>query len=1613
MRKKAVLALILCFTTLFTPLSARILSVETVGEVTFLFDDSAEVLRYHHGDHEWLSSITFPAPEGGLTAGHADAGGLYIAFGKSVFRYSLDGTSPIPLGTIAHPVHRLQSNDRFLFAIDAIENNVGSVTSFRKSTNAIASTISGRDSLVGATIAPALNKIIGIDGAREGTTVDFDSSGVLSNFRNYFQSSAPHQVSRIWPFPNGDRLIDNLGYVRRSSNFEILAHLPVGADDVIFTGADVAIALKGDTLHTISNAYTSRSKATLQKPAFAISLHDQEVHAFMKDEEAEEGYSIERIPLESLYLPTPQAPIDGAAIQFVPDHSFLGSDGIVYLLSRKFSCIFKWDPGTQSYLDPILLERIPARIHYTDALHRVYLVYDSGRITTLNLSGIPTEREYHQGTQLPQITIPAGENLMVIIDHTNRFVLDASGTVIEQPQNSFFSISTNTQPVWLAATEQFYFTSSGVRSVELSEIGILGESKLFHLSSLRGSLFPSPDGAILASDDGKLIDGESLELLANAIGNSVHDAVWIGNDLKTIRQISEVVQFQEWKGDSRILGNTLQAPGQPFALHNLGANRLVGIAEGTAGRPAFYLLDANLELVPPPSLATPVNVSTGALTATSVRIAWEDITGEAGYRVERRVQGEADWTRVSTTGISVTTIQDLVPSGQQSYEYRVTAFVGDLESTPSDPTPISFVPPLAPDGFVATAVSRTSILLDWEDSAGETKYEIQRSTGHSWTNLDPLINQTQLHVLNLNVNTEYKFRVRAVNGLGSSSWVEDTVRTDTPPPTAPRSLRSSTQSSFAVHLSWSRGSFVDNQIIERQVTGTGEWEEVGSSAHTSFQDKTVLPGQNYRYRVYSLNSQDNSSPSETIDIATPPISAPELQQSGTATAIQVRISWRSITGIEEYAIQRREPGGEWIERGIVQTTIFTDTEVVPLTDYEYRGRSLSEFGDSPFGNVLAISIPDVPNTELRLASGDAVAGSHVRLDWSSISGAASYLIERRTLPDGEWEEIGETDSSDFTDIEVSPLASYEYRLLTRTEFGSSQPSEPLEVTLPELPTPELQASSVSAFSVNLRWTTIANAASYVVQRRESEEDPWETIATPVSFLYEDQNIDPEKTYFYRVRSENELGDSPFSESLLVTVPGIPPPPAPILSAHPTFDTSIQLTWTSSQGADSYSLERRQEGGNWVEVAQVSDSVLSYLDRSLIADAGYSYRVSASNIGGRSPYTLASLNALDAICLLENDFSSNAMAPWTEVRGGEIIRDGGEGFRPGSVLWFGGSGPRALTTTPLNVRDGAFLHFTIRAGSAGDDPDYWDPPGEGEGIRLEYSLDGIRWEDIPLPESRPFSWQTWTVRIPFAAATPSTRFRWRQTANSGRGLDTWALADFCVMARRPGDAQSPRNLRVESKRPDALTLRWDDVSSAFGFVIQRSVPGGTWKDVASIARPGTRFVDPEVTPMQSYAYRVASVSGAGRSPFSAPLYLRVPRMIDTFVDLIYATPPSSLVERDRYGITTLERFAFNLPETRQPPSRVRVGTNRPTGTPAIWVHPDRGTLHIAFPRRRLPSGLRYVVEVSSDHQTWTPLLEPSTQNPVNAEWEVVTYEDTVTTAEAPKRFARVKLILTDF
>lgn len=94
---------------------------------------------------------------------------------------------------------------------------------------------------------------------------------------------------------------------------------------------------------------------------------------------------------------------------------------------------------------------------------------------------------------------------------------------------------------------------------------------------------------------------------------------------------------------------------------------------------------------------------------------------------------------------------------------------------------------------------------------------------------------------------------------------------------------------------------------------------------------------------------------------------------------------------------------------------------------------------------------------------------------------------------------------------------------------------------------------------------------------------------------------------------------------------------------------------------------------------------------------------------------------------------------------------------------------------------------------------------------------------------------------------------------------------------------PLSLQAVTISTSRVDLSWTDSSNnEDGFVIERSIDGGAWTQIATAARNATTFSDQSVPSRASLLYRVASSNIAGASDWSnlAAASTMPPRVIGT-------------------------------------------------------------------------------------------------------------------------------------
>jgi hypothetical protein len=200
-------------------------------------------------------------------------------------------------------------------------------------------------------------------------------------------------------------------------------------------------------------------------------------------------------------------------------------------------------------------------------------------------------------------------------------------------------------------------------------------------------------------------------------------------------------------------------------------------------------------------LRPPTDLDGAPNGGSEVVLTWKDhATVETGYRVEMNSVpfGTPVIGGVEYLPANATTAAFAVFPNSTCY-FRVFAVTDALESDPSNVIVVSTPNvPHRPDGATACTDSTTQITVKWSDVTGELAYRVEYSSSAGTWLGGPTVNANVLEtkVSGLVPDTEYLFRVIAVNGQGDS--------------TPSRPARASTMSeamSIVEASAWSAGMF--------------------------------------------------------------------------------------------------------------------------------------------------------------------------------------------------------------------------------------------------------------------------------------------------------------------------------------------------------------------------------------------------------------------------------------------------------------------------------------------------------------------------------------------------------------------------------------------------------------------------------------------------------------------------------------------------------------------------------------------------------------------------------------------------------------------------------------
>jgi fibronectin type 3 domain-containing protein len=362
-------------------------------------------------------------------------------------------------------------------------------------------------------------------------------------------------------------------------------------------------------------------------------------------------------------------------------------------------------------------------------------------------------------------------------------------------------------------------------------------------------------------------------------------------------------------------------------------------------------------------------------------------------------------------------------------------------------------PPSTPQGFAGVPTSSSSVQLSWIAASNADSYALSRSVdGGAFITVSNPIASTTYSDTGLASGKTYQYQLRAQNSAGASGAAQTSVTTQA----MINNFTATASSSTNINLSWTAFPGAGAYKLERK-QGSGTYAEIATPSGTNHNDTGLTPSTTYTYRLSALQSGVVIAASESAPVTTPAPSPPgnptNLRFNNIGTT-SLTVLWDAPTGgANSYTVERKTGSGAYAQVAAPTVTSFADSGLSPNTTYTYRVKSVGSGGSSSGIESAPVTTNSDSNPNPSSFTATALTTKRVQLNWTSVSGATGYSLERKQ-GSGAYQSLTTAQSTwtSYIDTVPNPSQAYTYRIKT---LFSAQSSSGLEssVNLPSPGTP--------------------------------------------------------------------------------------------------------------------------------------------------------------------------------------------------------------------------------------------------------------------------------------------------------------------------------------------------------------------------------------------------------------------------------------------------------------------------------------------------------------------------------------------------------------------------------
>ena len=554
----------------------------------------------------------------------------------------------------------------------------------------------------------------------------------------------------------------------------------------------------------------------------------------------------------------------------------------------------------------------------------------------------------------------------------------------------------------------------------------------------------------------------------------------------------------------------------------------------------------------------------------------------------------------------------------------------------------------------------------WQDVSSAEEYEIEIRSVESGivVETESGLTDNRYKASELELDTDYNWRVRATNEFGSGGWSAPFIFSMLPSLPTKTVLVSpdsgATEVSTSPLLTWqsdSKAEKYDLQISEdanfSQIVQSKT--EIGSA---SIQLTALLASTTYYWRVRGNNISGSGSWSDVRVFTTSSVGTPNLALPVDAAqniALDAELKWKPAESAESYTVQisKKQDFKIRAQQSGITDTLFVADFLERNTIYYWRVRSKGGAFESGWSAIRTFSTPfDTPEQPILSTPSDSATNipDEIRFKWLDAELADFYQIQ---ISEDQSFSEPRVDSSSIITSEITLLnmlerdREYFWRVRSINSTDSSTWSDTLSFsTLSLKPAPTVLISPADSLletptELIFKWVQDENESSYRFQLSKTVNflQKIDTLIS-VETTYSTSGLRANQTYYWRVKTFSSGGEGNWSEiRLFKTLIELPDIPAIIT---PQNDNLVDVkenrfVWTRSDRATTYHFQLGVDDNFDAPLIDSTDVVNQKIeDISLAESTTFYWRVRAKNRAGFSEWTQAQEFRTSIVTSLETE-----------------------------------------------------------------------------------------------------------------------------------------------------------------------------------------------------------------------------------------------------------------------------------------------------------------------------------------------------------------------------------------